>query len=87
MDAWIKTLKALIRQLDHASPAQGSVEHQSVGHLKTVMAAAEQGNPVRVNHQVAVLRTFWLNSVAWCSQLSKDIETILIQYEENDHHP
>ena len=87
MDEWIKSLKALIRQLDNSPSVQNSVEQTSLRLLKAVMAAVEEGDTVRVARRVATLKAFWLESVAWCSQLSKDMEKMLIQYEERHPFP
>ena len=59
----------------------GSAEAAALVHLRAV-ARSFSGAPQRLESRIAELRRFWLESVPWCSPLSKDLEKIIILYSE-----
>lgn len=59
----------------------GRIEAAALGHLRAV-ARCISGAPHRLESRIADLRRFWLESVPWCSPLSKDMEKIIILYSE-----
>lgn len=83
MNELAKELVDLIDKLERSNFVEDSVEHIALSHLQGLMAAAERGENTRaLKAGFAELNEFWVSSVAWCSQLSKDLEKILIMYEE-----
>ena len=83
MNELTKEIVALIEKLEKSNPIDGSTEQITTNHLKSLLAAmGNTDGPSTVAPSVAELEQFWLSSVAWCSQLSKDVEKILIIYQE-----
>jgi len=78
-----KEIAALIEKLDKSNPIDSSTEQITTSHLKGLLAAMENADdPITLAPRFADLEQFWLSSVAWCSQLSKDVEKIIIIYQE-----
>ena len=78
-----KEIAALIDRLEKLNSPAGSTEHTTVSHLKRLMAGLENSEDAKtLEPGIAELEQFWLSSVAWCSQLSKEIEKIIIIYQE-----
>jgi len=83
MNELSKKIAALIDKLERPKPPDGSTEHITTSHLKRLIAYLENTEDAKtLKHGFAELEKFWLSSVAWCSQLSKDIEKIIIIYQE-----
>lgn len=83
MNELAKELVDLIDKLEKSNFLEGSVEHITLSHLQGLVAAAERGENTRaLKAGFADLNQFWASSVAWCSELSKDLEKIIIMYEE-----
>ena len=83
MDDLLSEIVALIDKLEKLNPIYGSNEQIAVGHLKRLKDALVNTNDIRTLELAFVgLEQFQLSSVAWCSQLSKDIEKIIIIYQE-----
>jgi len=83
MDELTKQIAALIEKLEKLNPIDGSTEQIATSHLNGLLTA--MGNAESLDAlapRFAGLEQFWLSSVAWCSQLSKDIEKIIITYQE-----
>lgn len=59
----------------------GSAEAAALVYLRAI-ARSLSGPPHRLESRIAELRRFWLESVPWCSPLSKDLEKIIILYSE-----
>ena len=74
---------ALIGKLENSVAPKGSTEYFALSHLKKMVAVTENIEDARVLEAwIADLEQFWASSVAWCSELSKDIEKIIIIYRE-----
>lgn len=83
MNELTEEIVALIKKLEKSDPIDGRTEQISTGHLKGLLAAIRNAeSPGALALRFADLEQFWLSSVAWCSQLSKDLEKILIIYQE-----
>jgi hypothetical protein len=83
MDELKKEIAALIEKLEKSNPIDGSTEQITTTHLNGLLAAINNAeNPVALAARFAELEQFWLSSIAWCSQLSKDVEKIIIIYQE-----
>ncbi len=59
----------------------GSAEAAALVHLRAV-ARSLSGPPHRLENRIAELRRFWLESVPWCSPLSKELEKVIILHSE-----
>jgi len=78
-----KEIAALIDRLEKLNSPEGSTEHTTTSHLKRLMAGLDNNEDAKsLKPCFAELEEFWLSSVAWCSQLSKEIEKIIIIYQE-----
>ena len=74
---------ALIKKLENSDSIGGSTEQITAHHLNGLLAAMQNAeDPGALARRFAELEQFWLSSVAWCSQLSKDVEKIIIIYQE-----
>jgi hypothetical protein len=79
-----KEIVALVSKLGRAVTPEGSTEHITLRYLKELAIALEKtDDPRALESTVADLEHFWVSSVAWCSELSKDIERIIIIYRES----
>jgi len=83
----VKTLRhemrALVARLEGSFPQPGSIEDTTIVRLRNLSAAADEARQARdLDHYFAELRQYWLDSIDWCSQLSKEIEKLLIIQEE-----
>jgi len=74
MDELRKEIDALREQLEKSDTPGSSVERQTIGHLNRLIAADEKAFEIGF----ADLKQFWLSSVDWCSELSKQIEKLII---------
>ena len=78
-----KQIADLMGKLERSNFPEGSAEHIALNHLQGLMAAFQRGDNTRaLKAGFSDLNQFWVSSIAWCSQLSKDLEKILIMYEE-----
>jgi len=59
----------------------GDTEAAARAHLRAAVRSIS-GSPRRLEGRIADLRRFWLESVPWCSPLSKDLEKIITLYSE-----
>ena len=78
MDHLKKEIAALIDQLQKSDLNGSAVERQTIHHLNRLVAADEMA----FDQGLADLKQFWLSSVDWCSELSKQIEKLIIMYED-----
>jgi len=83
MNELIKEIGALIQKLERSNLLVDSTEHITLNHLKKLVTAAEntEGTPA-LKRGFADLEQFWASSVDWCSELSKDLEKIIIMHRE-----
>jgi len=83
MNELANEIAAMIEKLEKSSTVDPGAAQITAGHLKAILAAmAIPDNAGTIASWFAELEQFWLSSVAWCSQLSKDIEKIIIDYQE-----
>lgn len=83
MESLRHAMHALVAKLEGAFPQPGSIEDTTLVHLRTFCTAADQAQQAGdLDRQFAELRQYWLDSIDWCSQLSKEIEKLLIMQEE-----
>ena len=83
MNELTQEIVALIVKLENSTISGGSTEQITASHLTRLLAALENAeDPGTLASRFADLERFWLSSIAWCSQLSKDVEKIIITYQE-----
>ena len=80
----IKAIGALITELKQRHHENHSIHGQALSQLTRLLAAIEGQNRQDMDRSAETLKQFWLKSVAWCSPLSKEIERVLILYDEGD---
>jgi len=71
-------IAALIDQLKKSDINASAVEHQTILLLNRLVEADETA----FDQSLAELKQFWLSSIDWCSELSKQIEKLIIMHEE-----
>lgn len=83
MDELRYELKKLTDELERGRPQGASPEGQALQYLNPIQLMLEgRADPAGIAAAFDALKQFWLDSVAWCSALSRDIEKIIIIYGE-----
>lgn len=83
METLRQEIRVLVDKLEGALPQPGSTEDATLIRLRSLCAAADQAQQAEdLTDRFVELRQYWLDSIAWCSHLSKDIEKLLIMQEE-----
>ena len=83
MEELKKEIGVLIEKLEKSNPIDSRTEQITTSHLKGLLTAMENAeDPDTLASRFVDLEQFWLSSVAWCSPLSKDVEKIIIIYQE-----
>ena len=76
-------IRFLTTKLTESHPVPGSIEEMALALLRHLERAANSVQDVRrLDRHIRSLEDFWLHHVPWCSVLSKDIERIIILYED-----
>ena len=78
MDELEKEIAALKDQLEDSDNIGDTIEGQVIYYIDRLMAADEK----TMDREFAGLKQFWLSSVDWCSELSRQIEKIIIMHED-----
>jgi hypothetical protein len=79
LDELKKEIVSLIDRLEKSDRIDNAVENQAVSHLKRLIGADEKALGIYFAH----LKQFWTTSVDWCSELSKQLEKLIIIYEDS----
>jgi hypothetical protein len=74
----LKEISALKGQLENSALIGNPIEAQVIYYLERLMAADEK----TLDREYANLKQFWLSSVDWCSELSKQLEKLIIMHED-----
>jgi uncharacterized coiled-coil protein SlyX len=83
MERLRQEMRLLVAKLESAFPQPGSIEAATLDRLRTLCGIADQAREAaELNDRFVELRQYWLDSIDWCSQLSKEIEKLLIVQEE-----
>ncbi|MBC2735164.1 MAG: hypothetical protein HF981_12470 [Desulfobacteraceae bacterium] len=83
MEMLRQEMRSLVAKLESAFPQPGSIEDATLYRLRTLCGVADQAREAaELNDRFVELRQYWLDSIDWCSQLSKEIEKLLIIQEE-----
>lgn len=83
MELLRQEIRTLAEKLKRSGPPPGSVEETTLIILLSIEAKAQMVTCAKdLDECFAELNQFWLNSIDWCSQLSKEIEKLLIIQEE-----
>lgn len=69
---------ALKNRLEKSDINSSPAERQTLHRLSLLAEADEKA----LAQGLADLKQFWLSSVDWCSELSKQIEKLIIMYED-----
>ncbi len=85
----IKTeICALIQKLENNAFEKETVSVSVQSHLQALLHHMEKNPEGSANQQMQMdaayirLRQFWLDAVPWCSELSRDVEKIIILYAD-----
>ena len=83
MNELLSEIVALIDKLEELNPNYGSSEQITLDLLMRLKDALGETDDLRTLESAIVgLEQYQVSSVPWCSQLSKDIEKIIIMYQE-----
>ena len=83
MEALREEIVALKNQLEKSAINGSPVARQALDYLSLLAEADENSLP----RGLADLKQFWLSSIDWCSELSKQIEKLIIMYEDLKNPP
>ena len=83
MEALREEIVALKNQLEKSAINGSPVERQTLDYLNLLAEADE----ISLSRSLADLKQFWLSSIDWCSELSKQIEKLIILYEDLNNPP
>ncbi len=85
MEKLKKEIHELVDKLEKGLCGEKSVESIVLIHLKQLLQAMEgsdKNESELIGAIFSELRRFWLDSVPWCSNLSKDIEKLIIMFSD-----
>jgi hypothetical protein len=83
MERLKKEIDELIDKLEKGLFSENSIEALVLSHLNRILSVMDgSGKDKPVGVLISDLRQFWLDSVPWCSELSKDIEKLIIMVED-----
>lgn len=83
MREWVDETRRLVDRLKlFPGEDKDGMESSLLEYLVPLLAAASSEEVPAMDNGIFELRHFWLRYVPWCSTLSKDIEKILILYDE-----
>lgn len=85
MDEFSKAAGTLIAALELANPGRDTLEGRTLSILKQMVRAVDSRNRSQMQAQFMVFKHFWLESVPWCSGLSRELEKLVMIYEESTH--
>ena len=71
---------AVIHKLENSMAGEDRIAAFVLTQLKCLLREVESGNIGSNDRVFGNLRQFWLDSVPWCSELSRDVEKIIIMY-------
>ena len=77
-DRLLKEISALKEQLENSAFIGNTIEAQAKYYLVRLMAADVK----TLDREFADLKRFWLSSVDWCSELSRQLEKLIIMHED-----
>jgi len=83
MEELFRHINRLVEKLKQNERSADDIEAKTIRCLGRLSDAIGRGQTGSADQHMDQLRRFWLNAVPWCSELSREIEKILIQYEEN----
>lgn len=86
MLTFVQYVTRLIQKME-AGDLSGSEDFQTLQMLIAIRDHALSGPNEELEIACTHLREHWLHSVAWCSKLSRELEKILILFEESKAHP
>ena len=76
-------IRFLTTKLTKSHPVPDSTEEMALALLRHLERAANSVQDARrLDRHIRTLEDYWLHHVPWCSVLSKDIERIIIFYED-----
>jgi hypothetical protein len=78
MDKLKTEIATLINRLEKSDINGSAIEGQTLGHLYRLVAADETA----FDQNLADFKQFWLSSIDWCSELSKQIEKLIIMHAD-----
>ena len=78
LDQLHKEIADLKDQLEKSDLIGNAIEERATYYLNRLTAA----DKTTLDREFADLKQFWLSSIDWCSELSKQIEKLIIMHED-----
>jgi len=78
LDQLHKEIADLKDQLEYSDLIGNTIEERTIYYLNRLTAADKK----TLDREFADLKQFWLSSIDWCSELSKQIEKLVIMHED-----
>ena len=83
MERLKKEIHELIDKLEKGLSGETGIEATVLTHLKQLLLAMDgSGKSGSIGVSFSELRQFWLDSVPWCSELSKEIEKLIVMFTD-----
>ncbi|MDX2502745.1 MAG: hypothetical protein QNL14_19835 [Deltaproteobacteria bacterium] len=78
LDQLHKEIADLKDQLEYSDLIGNTIEERTIYYLNRLTAADKK----TLDREFVDLKQFWLSSIDWCSELSKQIEKLVIMHED-----
>ncbi len=83
MHALKQEINILVDKLSALQPGPGSVEARVMTAVSRIAEEAQHvSDPQQLSSHFSELNHLWANAVPWCSELSKELEKMIIMHAE-----
>lgn len=82
MTLFFRELIKLTEDLQALLPQENEPVESVLLQLRGLFRAIDAQNRADLFSRIATLKQFWLESIPWCSELSRQVERLLILFDE-----
>lgn len=82
MTLFYRELIKLTEDLQALPPRENEPVDSVLFQLRGLLRAIDAQNRRDLVHRVSALKQFWLESIPWCSALSRQVERLLIMFDD-----
>lgn len=83
MERFRQSIVDLIAEIDAMGPDAGPAAKTTQAHLRRLLPEASMiRQPSDMYEAMVSFRQFWATSIDWCSALSRQVERIIIMYDD-----
>jgi hypothetical protein len=76
-------LLIIIEKIENTTGIDSGLATKVLDYLNQLLAESEKQEFFKTTVEIySALRIFWLESIPWCSELSRDIEKLIMMYDE-----